>query len=181
MKIESIDIEQLVFDPNNARKHSEKNLNAIKGSLTKFGQQKPVVIDAKNIIVAGNGTVAAAKELGWKKISVVRTKLDGFMQSAFALADNRTSELAEWDDDILKESLAQLELNDFDIGDIGFDDINLDVAGETITLANNKELSEESFSKFDHTCPRCVCGMSVPPFMMQRIANQIYLQLLNAD
>lgn len=120
MQIEVIPIAKLVFDPNNARKHDKKNLDAIKGSLTKFGQQKPIVVDKNNVIVAGNGTVAAAKEMGWKELRCIRTELDGFMQSAFALADNRTSELAVWDDEILKETLAQLALNDFEIGEIGF-------------------------------------------------------------
>lgn len=123
MNIKSVEIASLVFDPNNARKHSVKNLEAIKGSLTKFGQQKPIVINAKNIVIAGNGTLAAAKDLGWKKINAVVTELDDFMQSAFALADNRTSELAEWDEDILEQALASLKLNDFDITAIGFDDL----------------------------------------------------------
>jgi DNA modification methylase len=118
----SLPIDQLVFDPNNVRKHSNKNLDAIKGSLTKFGQQKPIVIDEKNIILAGNGTVMAAKALGWSEIQCVQTDLkDSHLKTAFAIADNRTAELAEWDDDLLKETLASLQLNDFDIESIGFD------------------------------------------------------------
>ncbi len=111
----------------NARLHPEKNLEAIKGSLTKFGQQKPIVIDKKNIVVAGNGTLAAAKALGWKDINAVVTELDDLNKAAFALADNRTSELAEWDSDILKESLNLLLLNDFDFSAIGLgkDDFSL--------------------------------------------------------
>lgn len=121
MNLELLAIDQLIFDPNNARKHSTKNLDAIKGSLTKFGQQKPIVVNKKNIIIAGNGTVMAAKDLGWKELRVIRSELDDFLQSAFALADNRTSELAEWDDEILKISLSELQLKDFDIQSIGFD------------------------------------------------------------
>lgn len=137
MKLESISIDDLIFDPNNARKHSAKNVDAIKGSLTKFGQQKPIVVDAKNIIIAGNGTVAAAKELGWKSIQAVRSTLDGFMQSAFAIADNRTAELAEWDFDVLKESLAALDLEDFDLSDIGFTDKDLDFIDDNTSFAEN--------------------------------------------
>jgi ParB-like chromosome segregation protein Spo0J len=44
MKLEKIQISTLIPDPNNARKHNEKNLSAIKGSLAKFGQQKPIVV-----------------------------------------------------------------------------------------------------------------------------------------
>ena len=110
-------------DPSNARKHNPKNIDAIKGSLTKFGMQKPIIIDDKNIVVAGNGTLQAAIDLGWKEIKVVRTELKGSMQTAFAIADNRSSELASWDDDVLSKTLAGLEMDGFDIADIGFDGI----------------------------------------------------------
>jgi hypothetical protein len=142
MQLESIPIEWLVFDPNNARKHSQKNLDAIKGSLTKFGQQKPIVVDQKNVIIAGNGTVAAAKDLGWKEIKAVRSTLEGFMQSAFAIADNRTAELAEWDFDVLKESLNSLDMEGFDISGIGFTDADLDFIGENSAVGENGKNSE---------------------------------------
>lgn len=121
MNIERIKISDLSFDPANARKHGEKNLASITGSLRRFGQQKPIVIDDKNIVVAGNGTLEAAKALGWKEIDVVRTKLGGIDKTAFALADNRTSELAEWDKDSLGSLLSGLVDAEFDLGEIGFD------------------------------------------------------------
>jgi ParB-like chromosome segregation protein Spo0J len=154
MEVIKISIDQLIPDPNNARKHSAKNLMAIKGSLTKFGQQKPIVISEKNIIVAGNGTVEAAKELGWKEISAVITSLDSFHQSAFALADNKTAELAEWDDEILEQTLAQLDLGGFDIHSVGFDGIDLPDS-DKIEVTGSKELDESEFSEFDHKCPKC--------------------------
>jgi ParB-like chromosome segregation protein Spo0J len=64
LKIESVPIEKLTFDPANARKHSDENLSAIASSLKEFGQRKPIVITFDNVIVAGNGTVEAAKFLG---------------------------------------------------------------------------------------------------------------------
>lgn len=122
MKIEKVSIDKLLLDPANARKHGKKNLDSIKGSLAKFGQQKPIVVNADNVIVAGNGTLQAAKELGWKEINIVRTDLKGSDITAFGIADNRTSELAEWDDDVLKELLEGLKAEDFDLSAIGFDD-----------------------------------------------------------
>lgn len=119
--LESVDISLLVLDPSNARKHSEKNLEAIKGSLKKFGQQKPIIVDGNNIVVAGNGTLSAAKALGWKKIGVIRTSLTGADATAFAIADNRTAELAEWDLEPLQKTLNSLMDMDFDLGSIGFD------------------------------------------------------------
>jgi ParB-like chromosome segregation protein Spo0J len=126
LKIEMVDVASLVSDPSNVRRHGDKNLNAIKGSLTKFGQQKPIVVDSKNIVIAGNGTLAAAKALGWKSLVVVRTDLVGVDAAAFAIADNRTAELAEWDMLGLGDTLKSLIDSDFDISSIGFEKNYLD-------------------------------------------------------
>ena len=119
MKLENVPVESLSLDPANTRKHSRKNLDAIKASLRRFGQQKPIVVDAKGIVLAGNGTLTAAKELGWKEINIVRTGLAGIDATAFGIADNRTAELAEWDDN-LSEVLDALKDEDFPMEEIGF-------------------------------------------------------------
>lgn len=125
MQVEKVAIASLVFDPANARKHDTKNLEAIKGSLARFGQQKVVVVDENNVIIAGNGTVQEAKELGWTEIYVNRTNLKGSDKTAFAIADNRTGELAAWDDGVLSKTLDALKLDGFDLSTIGFDDDDL--------------------------------------------------------
>lgn len=91
------DIDTIIPDPNNARKHNHKNIQAIKGSLQRFGQRKPIVIGTNNVIQAGGGTHIAAKELGWETILVIRSPLVGQEAAAYSLADNRAGELAEWD------------------------------------------------------------------------------------
>jgi DNA modification methylase len=95
-------------------------MDAIKASLRRFGQQKPIVVDAKGIVLAGNGTLAAARELGWREIQIVRTDLSGSQATAFGIADNRSAELAEWDEK-LADVLASLKAEDFPIEEIGFD------------------------------------------------------------
>ena len=60
MQVQPMPVNELVNDPNNARTHDERNLDAIRASLERFGQQKPIVINADNTVVAGNGTLAAA-------------------------------------------------------------------------------------------------------------------------
>ncbi len=109
MQTESVAISSLKPDPENLRLHGDKNLAAIKSSLQRFGQQKPIVIDEAGKVVAGNGTLAAAVELGWSEIQVVTTTLTGAEQLAFAIADNRTAELAEWDEEGLAEALSQIQ------------------------------------------------------------------------
>lgn len=126
MQVESLPIEALIFDPSNARLHDNKNLDAIKGSLTKFGQRTPIVCDEKNLILKGNGTAAAAKALGWDKLYVIRVNdLSEVQKSAYAIADNRTGELARWDGDVLTKTLLALQAEDFKLDDIGFSDLDL--------------------------------------------------------
>lgn len=110
MQVERIEISKLTLDPSNARKHSERNIEAIVASLNRFGQQKPIVIDKSSVVRAGNGTLAAAKSLGWTHINCVQTELDGMDATAYAIADNRTAELAEWDVDVLAAELEGLQL-----------------------------------------------------------------------
>ena len=59
-----VPIDSLTPDPANVRRHPDNNLEAIKASLKRFGQQKPIVVDSADVIRAGNGTWAAAKALG---------------------------------------------------------------------------------------------------------------------
>jgi len=153
MQVEKVAIASLVFDPANARKHDTKNLEAIKGSLARFGQQKVIVVDKDNVVVAGNGTLEAAKQLGWTEIEIHRTKLTGTDKTAFAIADNRASELAEWDHDVLKQHLDSLELENFDISFLGFENITENI--EIGNIVGSKELSEDEFQAFEHKCPKC--------------------------
>lgn len=98
----AVPIASLNLDPSNARVHGEKNLAAIRASLAQFGQRKPVVVQRAGMIVrAGNGTVQAAKALGWTEVAALVVDDDNATAVQFAIADNRTAELAEWDPDTL--------------------------------------------------------------------------------
>jgi len=148
LKVEIRDISTLKLDPKNVRRHDNKNLDAIKGSLEEFGQQKPIVIDSKGYVIAGNGTLAAAKQLGWTQINVTVSDLNKTKLKAYALADNRTSDMSFFDDDLLKEALAELQMEDFDITKIGFD-LDLDFGEEEPESDSDKEKTyrlEISFS-----------------------------------
>lgn len=108
-----VPMSSLKLDKDNARKHPVKNLEAIKSSLARFGQQKPIVVDRHGIIRAGNGTFMAAKALKWGRIAAVKSNLDAKAMKMFALADNRTQDLSSFDDMILDATLR-------DIGDMDF-------------------------------------------------------------
>lgn len=105
IELRLVAIANLRPDPDNARVHSERNINAIAKSLSAFGQRKPIVI-AGDTIVAGNGTVEAARRLGWTDITAVDYPSNRITEArAYAIADNRTGELSLWDNRRLKAQL----------------------------------------------------------------------------
>ena len=122
MKVELVNINELVLDPKNARKHDDKNLKAISDSLSQFGQRKPIVLHGRTV-VAGNGTLVAARSLGWTHIEAVYVPeaWTPDQVKAYAIADNRSAELAEWDDKVLASQLLELDEAGFDITTLGFE------------------------------------------------------------
>lgn len=125
MKLLEKSTADLSFDPANVRKHNRKNLDAIKASLRRFGQQKPIVVSPAGVVIAGNGTLEAALELGWETIQVIETDLAGVDRVAYAIADNRTAELAEWDEKPLVDQLLAIQNEGLDLLVAGFDDADL--------------------------------------------------------
>lgn len=98
----AVAIDLLIPDPCNARLHPERNMEAIRQSLEQYGQCKPIVVRKQTmIIVAGNGTVEAAKQLGWSEVAAVVLEMTDVEAAGYGLADNRTAELAKWDFEIV--------------------------------------------------------------------------------
>lgn len=155
MKVERLEISQLKLDPNNARTHDKANLHAIAGSLTQFGQRKPIVISQDNTVVAGNGTLTAAQTLGWTDIEAVRVPADWNSDriKAFALADNRTAELADWDSIRLADQLIYLEIAEFDVSTMGFKAQLVELPSDLLDSQVEPRLDQRAAI----TCPNCSC------------------------
>jgi ParB-like chromosome segregation protein Spo0J len=109
----------LTRDLKNARTHDARNLATIAQSLTDVGAARSIVIDEDGVILAGNGTAAAAAQAGLTRVRVVeaagdeliavrRSNLTPEQKIRLALADNRTSELAGWDTKVLAELQAEV-------------------------------------------------------------------------
>lgn len=121
----AVPIESLNLDPTNARSHDERNIAAIRASLARFGQRLPVVVQREGMVVrAGNGRVIAARELGWTHVAAVVVDESEVEATSFAIADNRSAELATWDEKALADLFDSLP------GDIlpatGFTEAELD-------------------------------------------------------
>ena len=186
MKIERMAIADLKLDPNNARKHDNVNLEAIAGSLKQFGQRKPIVISQDLTVVAGNGTLTAAKTLGWTEIDSVRVPADWDADriKAFALADNRTAELAQWDTTILNLQIEDLTDAGFHVEEFGFDLLSPVEETKEIEeteipdLAPKRVTYGDLWKLGDH---RLMCGDSTNKDDVAKLTNGEVAELLHAD
>jgi ParB-like chromosome segregation protein Spo0J len=162
-QIINVEVSELKELPRNARIHSADQLKQITESIKRFGFLSPVVIDSDNVVVAGNGRLAAARALGIDSVPAIRAQ--GLSQEelrAYALVDNRLSETSVWDIDMLKIELDDLIGNGMELDGMGFsdDEISKLVSGPFDSPAGKpptmgKELDENDFSEFDCKCPRC--------------------------
>lgn len=166
-------ISELVPDPENARLHSDRNIQAIMNSLARVGFQSPILFDpATRQVVVGNGRLEAAAALGWARVPGIPFSGTEDEIRAFAIADNQTGVLGEWDWQRLTSSLRELKDHDFPIGDLGFADFELEpllqadwsppaipAEEEKIAKTAPEEFPEQDPEKIqgalEHECPRC--------------------------
>jgi len=185
VKVEQVDIGSLKPDPANARKHSKRNLDAIAESLRQFGQQRAAVIRSDGTVLAGNGMLDAARALGWTQVAVtvVPDEWTDDQARAYALADNRTAELAEWDGSILDDHLQTLIAAGWDVGDLGFDpivppavdaddDTPVEVPPEPVTVTG------DLWQIGPH---RIICGDSSDPLVLDRLLNGVKVGCVLTD
>lgn len=115
----AVPVAELIVNPNNPR---QGDVGAISESLDRHGQQKVIVVQPDGLILAGNHTYQAAVALGWTHVAAVVTDLEGQDRQSFMLADNRLSDLADYDTAALIAQLQSLA----DLGGTGFDFDDLD-------------------------------------------------------
>lgn len=120
-KIEMVPIDQLCPNPKNAKAHPEVQIEKITQSLQEYGAYKNIVINADNLILAGNGSYLAYKKLGVGVIPCYRlTHLSAAQEKGLALMDNKSSE-SEWLPEMLAQEFTDLQAMDFDLELTGFD------------------------------------------------------------
>ena len=126
MKIEIADISSIKPYENNPRKLSETAIEKVAMSLKEYGFRQPIVVDKDRVIVAGHTRFRASKKLGLKQVPIsIIDNLTEEQINAYRIADNRTAEESEWDNELLKMEIKELEAKDFKLDLLGFNDEQL--------------------------------------------------------
>jgi len=121
-KIEQWPTAKLLPYARNARTHSQEQVALVAASIVEFGFTNPILCGSDGIIVAGHCRLAAAQKLSLEIVPVVvLDHLTPTQRRALVIADNRTAELAGWDDAMLRVELDALREDDFDLSLTGFD------------------------------------------------------------
>ena len=130
MKVIEVKTSEIKPYENNPRLNDEA-IDAVAESIKRFGFQQPILVDEDMVIIAGHTRLKARKRLHLKKVPViVNTELTEEKKAAYRLVDNKTGELATWDELALQEELDAI-LN-YDMADFGFDfdDEDLEIADD---------------------------------------------------
>lgn len=125
------------LDPDNVRRHPGRNLEAIEQSIRRFGAGRSVVVDGDGKVVAGEGALRAAVEAGVEEVvlvesdgrrmvAVVRPDLRGNEARAYALTDNRTTDLSAFDWNAVAEQVVALEDSGVDLAPLGWEEYELE-------------------------------------------------------
>jgi DNA modification methylase len=125
MKVKTVKIEEVIPYVRNPRQNKDA-IAKVSASLKEFGWQQPIVVDKDMVVIAGHTRLEAARTLGMDKVPVqIAQDLTDAQVKAYRIADNRVSQEAEWDLDLLKLELADLDNLDYDLLLTGFDDDEL--------------------------------------------------------
>ena len=125
-QVEMVRVDDLKPHPKNPRLHPESAMAALVQSIQRFGWTNPVLVDAEGYILAGHARVMAAKRLGLQEVPVIRLPLSGPAAEAYLVADNRITELGQWDEGLLAELFAELEQHGVDLAWTGFEEAELE-------------------------------------------------------
>lgn len=112
MEIIKININEINPYENNAKEHPKEQIEQIKQSILEFGNNDPIAIDEKNIIIAGHGRYKALKELGYEEVDVIKLEhLNEQQKAAYRLVHNQLTMNTDWDTEKLKEELKKIDIN----------------------------------------------------------------------
>lgn len=193
LKIELINDYELIPYENNARTHSDEQIEKIADSIKLYGMNNPITINDKNIIIAGHGRFEALKLLGITKIPTIRLShlQDEAKRRGYTLADNRIALDARWDEDLLFKEFEDLKSLDFDILDTGFNQSEIDAilhphTEEGLTEPDHiPEEQKEIISVYGDIWRlgnhRLMCGDSISITDVEKLLNNNKINMVYTD
>ena len=153
MTIKQVLITDIKPYENNPR-NNESAVDKVAESIKEFGFQNPIIVDNENVIICGHTRYKAGLKLGLKEVPVIVANLTEEQAKAYRLADNKTSEFAEWDFNALEKELFDIEGIDMSLFGFELDHINADNFGTDFDLPDGEtpqtrtitlSLSEEQY------------------------------------
>ena len=191
MKVEQWQLSQLRPYEHNPRSNDDA-VDTVAASIREFGFRQPIVVDENGVIIVGHTRFKAAQKLRLTEVPVhVASGLSAEQIRAYRIADNKSSELAEWDFDLLPVELAALKDANYDIGLLGFD-------VDELARIMNPELRDGLTDPDDIPAPpdaattqpgdlwilgdhRLLCGDSSKPEDLDRLLGGQVIHLVNMD
>lgn len=166
MKIEKMNIENIIPYENNAKIHTKEQIEQIKNSILQFGNNDPIAIDENNTIIEGHGRYFALKELGYNDVDVIKlTHLGEEKKRAYILVHNKLTMNTDFDFNLLQEELDCLNI---DMSQFGFD-IDFDIEKQTIyDKIKNNPIDSNLFDTF-----------IVPPFSVFDTRSKLWIDRKN--
>ena len=142
-------LDKLIPYARNPRTHSDAQVAQIAASIKEFGFNNPTLVDTQAGVIAGHGRLLAARQLGLEQVPViVLDHLSEMQKRAYIIADNQLTLNAGWDDDALRQQLAELRDADFGLEALGFADEELREllaeAEQDSTPSDEEEIPEAS-------------------------------------
>ncbi|PVZ48698.1 site-specific DNA-methyltransferase [Thalassobacter stenotrophicus] len=195
-QIELWPIEKLRPYAKNAKIHGEAQVAKIAASMAKFGWTVPCLVADDGELIAGHGRVLAAGALGLTEAPVIRLgHLDEAERRAYRIADNKLTELGEWDEAMLRDEIAGLLAEDFDVDLLGFSDEDLNaLLQDSETLGNDSAIDGEDDVPEPPATPvsvagdlwqlgphRLICGDSTSADVVGRVLGSVKPLLMVTD
>lgn len=188
-RYEDVEIEKLKPYKNNARTHSDEQIEKIAKSMKEFGFINPVLVDGDLNVIAGHGRILGAKKLGMKEVPCLFIEdLTEEQKRAYIIADNRLAEDAGWDKELLKIELEDLKNMNFDITLTGFELEDFDFSmDETKVIEDefDENVPEEPTSKKGEIYKLgkhfLMCGDSTDINDVEKLMNGVKADMLLTD
>lgn len=151
MVVEYVPVEMLKEYENNAKIHTNEQIEQIKNSIEQFGMNDPIAVWKDNVIVEGHGRLIACKELGIEEVPIIRLEhMTDEQRKAYGLVHNKLTMNTGFDFERLSIELEDIDL---DMGDFGFSTNDTD-----IDWASVEDLTEDTYEepkKDMLQCPNC--------------------------